>query len=343
MVLTRTKSVFLKRLKRMKKILVEEGSSDESHSDPDQKAISINSSQFLRSVSSSELERKSLDDHHFQLDFSLLQEAEPETHDIFADQEEETSGQNLFLANITRLTREIACELTLERDQNEGELKHLLLDFEEDDREDVMRRYQRLIEKENSGGMTSSKQSSRRQDSLGLRSLRQPLQIRELLDRKPMASSITITALEDQPHPNPTDHFRKKSMIAPLRNEERGPAIMKRSSYYQYEMEHHNFPLAHEMVIAEDEMEDSPNKNFMKKVRKFPSMDQQDFGLMSQKQLPRGNPPDTLTAREKVKERGDRNSGYHSPLMKYSSMLQEEPRQRAQSKPFGAEQRRQDY
>lgn len=53
MVLTRTKSVFLKRLKRMKKILVEEGSSDESHSDPDQKAISINSSQFLRSVSSS--------------------------------------------------------------------------------------------------------------------------------------------------------------------------------------------------------------------------------------------------------------------------------------------------
>jgi hypothetical protein len=98
------------------------------------------------------------------------------------------------------------------------------------------------------------------------------------------------------------------------------------------------------MVIAEDEMEDSPNKNFMKKVRKFPSMDQQDFGLMSQKQQ-RGVPAETHTAREKGRERGDRNSGYHSPVMKYSSILQEEPRQRAQSKPFpAAEQRRpQDY
>jgi len=37
----------------MKKILVEQGSSDESNSDRDQRAVSINSSQFLKSLSSS--------------------------------------------------------------------------------------------------------------------------------------------------------------------------------------------------------------------------------------------------------------------------------------------------
>jgi hypothetical protein len=53
MVLTRTRSIFQKRLKRMKKMLVEEGSSDESKSNREEKAVSINSSQFLHSVSSS--------------------------------------------------------------------------------------------------------------------------------------------------------------------------------------------------------------------------------------------------------------------------------------------------
>lgn len=61
---------------------------------------------------------------------------------------------------------------------------------------------------------------------------------------------------------------------------------MKRSSYYQYEMEHNNFPISHEMVIAEDEMEDSPRHN-LNRVKKFPSMDQQDFNrLNSQRRVP---------------------------------------------------------
>ena len=57
MVLTRTKAIFLKRLKRMKKILVAEGSSDESKTpvEEEEKAVSINSSRFLKSISSSEL------------------------------------------------------------------------------------------------------------------------------------------------------------------------------------------------------------------------------------------------------------------------------------------------
>lgn len=43
MIITNTKSIFLKRLKRIKKILVEEGSSDESKSQNQDKAVSINS------------------------------------------------------------------------------------------------------------------------------------------------------------------------------------------------------------------------------------------------------------------------------------------------------------
>lgn len=93
MVLTRTKSIFLKRLKRMKKILVEEGSSDESKSNREEKAVSINSSKFLHSVSSSELDRKSLDDNRLQLDFSLFRETEYETYDIFEQPSNETSRQ----------------------------------------------------------------------------------------------------------------------------------------------------------------------------------------------------------------------------------------------------------
>jgi len=93
MVLTRTKSIFLKRLKRMKKILVEEGSSDESKSNREEKAVSINSSKFLHSVSSSELDRKSLDDNRLQLDFSLFCETEYDTYDIFEQPSNETSRQ----------------------------------------------------------------------------------------------------------------------------------------------------------------------------------------------------------------------------------------------------------
>lgn len=53
MVLTRTRNIFQKRLKRMKKMLVDEGSSDESKSNREEKAVSMNSSKFLNSISSS--------------------------------------------------------------------------------------------------------------------------------------------------------------------------------------------------------------------------------------------------------------------------------------------------
>lgn len=49
----------------------------------------------------------------------------------------------------------------------------------------------------------------------------QPQRIKELLEKKPMASSITITALEDQnniypvSHMQGSDHFKKKSLMSP--------------------------------------------------------------------------------------------------------------------------------
>jgi hypothetical protein len=75
----------------------------------------------------------------------------------------------------------------------------LVVDFDEFDREDVIRKYQRIMEKEN---CQSSKQSTIRKDSI-IRSnhSKNPLKIRELLEKKPMASSITITALDEHPEP----------------------------------------------------------------------------------------------------------------------------------------------
>lgn len=87
-------------------------------------------------------------------------------------------------------------ELILEKEQKEEELKHLFIDFDDFDREEVLRRYQRIMEKENC--RQSSKQSTiRKQDSL-IRSTnsKNPVRIRELMEKKPMASSITITALD---------------------------------------------------------------------------------------------------------------------------------------------------
>jgi hypothetical protein len=97
------------------------------------------------------------------------------------------------------------------------------------------------------------------------------------MEKKPMASSITITALDE--HPGPLTHIEqpnKKSMLSPRPAPSQN--MMKRSSYYQYEMEHQNFPLSHEMVIAEDEMEDSPRHNRVH-IKKLPSMDQPHFPL----------------------------------------------------------------
>lgn len=69
-----------------------------------------------------------------------------------------------------------------------------MTDFDEFDKEDVLKKYKKIIEKEN----TSSKQSSRRDISMkGSRQFhqQQPQKIKDLIDKKPMTSSITITAL----------------------------------------------------------------------------------------------------------------------------------------------------
>ena len=67
-----------------------------------------------------------------------------------------------------------------------------------------------------------------------------------------MASSITITALEDQP-PSPAfqsrqgpENIKKKSMMSPRQTANphgQGSPQVKRSTYFQYELPH-NFPLS---------------------------------------------------------------------------------------------------
>ena len=54
-------------------------------------------------------------------------------------------------------------------------MRHLLLDFDDFDREEVMRRYQRIMEKEN---CASSKQSTIRKESIIRSNSRNPLKIR---------------------------------------------------------------------------------------------------------------------------------------------------------------------
>lgn len=53
MIVTKTKDIFLKRLKRNKKILTEEGSSDESKSNTMSRSIELHTNTFLDSVRSS--------------------------------------------------------------------------------------------------------------------------------------------------------------------------------------------------------------------------------------------------------------------------------------------------
>ena len=99
------------------------------------------------------------------------------------------------------------------------------------------------------------------------------------MEKKPMASSITITALDDQQqvpsfpspmHHHQQDYIKKKSMMSPrysenpnIQGKNTSPQV-KRSTFYQYELEHKNFPLSNELVINEDDMEDSPHKLFTK-------------------------------------------------------------------------------
>jgi hypothetical protein len=55
--------------------------------------VSINSSQFLKSVSSGELERKSIEDGtQLQLDFSLFRDTDYDLYDIF---DQSQSGEGL--------------------------------------------------------------------------------------------------------------------------------------------------------------------------------------------------------------------------------------------------------
>jgi hypothetical protein len=49
--------------------------------------------------------------------------------------------------------------------------------------------------------------------------------------------------------------------------------MMKRSSFYQYELENKKFLSNNEVIIDEDEFEESPNRRIERKLKKFPSMD----------------------------------------------------------------------
>ena len=115
--------------------------------------------------------------------------------------------------------------------------------------------------------------------------------IKDLMDKKPMTSSITITALQDQHqqanHPtfhSPLDqhkYFKKKSMMSPRfsehphNNPNKPQAQVKMSSIYQYERQYNNFPLSNEYVISEDNMDDSPAKKFYNQAQ--PRERQDDF------------------------------------------------------------------
>ena len=136
-------------------------------------------------------------------------------------------------------------------------MKHLISDFDDFDREDIMNKYQKIMEKENFN--QSNKLSSVRKTSTIMKSsqIKSPLLIKDFIDKKPMTSSITITALEDQINSKHDQHglnspntrsLQKTSMITPLKaglsNEKLHmdkQQMMKRSSFYQYELEHKKF------------------------------------------------------------------------------------------------------
>ena len=78
---------------------------------------------------------------------------------------------------------------------------------------------------------------------------------KSLIDKKPLTSSITITALEDHENKYVKDHFKKNSMMSPRFSElpegqyHRRP-LNKQSSVYQYEIEHNQFPLPNDFIIT---------------------------------------------------------------------------------------------
>jgi hypothetical protein len=112
-----------------------------------------------------------------------------------------------------------------------------------------------------------------------------PIQINDLIEKKPMTSSITITALDDHPkealHSPTARYMQKASMMSPIRaggiSHEKmniDNKMMKKSSFYQYELEHKRFMSSNEEIINENEFEDSPtnNKNRKFNFKKFPSL-----------------------------------------------------------------------
>lgn len=76
-------------------------------------------------------------------------------------------------------------------------------------------------------------------------------------------------------------------------------------------------------------MEDSPRHN--QRIKKFPSMDQQDFNLLNHPRKIENFPNKRIqaepqTSRDHLRDRdrgADRGNSYNSPLMKYSSILNE--------------------
>jgi hypothetical protein len=104
-----------------------------------------------------------------------------------------------------------------------------MLDFDDLDKDKIIGRYQKLIDKENYKQSTKNSSIIRKTESIGLgvrntnkQPQVQPQKLKELMERKPLTSSITITALEDQaadfapPPSSPNNNFKKKSMISPL-------------------------------------------------------------------------------------------------------------------------------
>ena len=74
-----------------------------------------------------------------------------------------------------------------------------MLDFDEFDTEEVLKKYQKIVDKENKSINNSKKSGSRKESTKSNHLL--PMQqgkIKDLMGKKPMTSSITITALEDQ-------------------------------------------------------------------------------------------------------------------------------------------------
>lgn len=98
----------------------------------------------------------------------------------------------------------------------------MISDFDDVDREDIIKKYHKIMEKENVNNQ--NKPSSIRKTSTIMKSsqMKNPLLITDLSDKKPMTSSITITALDDHLAHGPISpaarSVQKTSMISPLRS-----------------------------------------------------------------------------------------------------------------------------